>query len=221
MIEARDFTSEQIANAYDRRSWIYSETIARMEFKNHLRALEHAAIQSGEQVLEVAVGPGKTLLEIAKRVGLDTTVHGVDVSRKMLAIARGKLLNAGHANLNLRVGDARKLPFPTATFDVLYNGYMLDLIPLADIPTIMTEFSRVLKPGGRLVLLNMSRRDSPNINLYETLYIRLPASLVLNFMGACRPVLMEGPAREAGFSQVKRQLIVGIIPSEIIVGFKP
>ena len=221
MIETRKFTSQQIAKAYDRRSLIYSKTIARLEFKNHLRALEHAAIQPGEKVLEVAVGPGRTLLEIAKRVGPDTSVHGVDISKNMLEIARRELLDAGYPYLDLRVGDAKRLPYPAATFDVLYNGYMLDLIPLGDIPRVMTEFSRVLRSGGRLVLLNMSRRDGPKINLYEKLYAGLPAGFVLNFMGACRPVLMEAPARAAGFSQLRRELIPGMIPSEIVLGFKP
>ena len=79
--------------------------------------------------------------------------------------------------------DARKLDYPDDTFDILYNGYMLDLIPLADMTPILSEFRRVLKPGGRLVLLNMSKRDDQSLSGRERLYGKLPATLVLYLMG--------------------------------------
>jgi demethylmenaquinone methyltransferase/2-methoxy-6-polyprenyl-1,4-benzoquinol methylase len=97
---------------------------------------------------------------------------------------------------------------------------MLDLIPLADMPKILSEYKRVLKPGGRLVLLNMSKRDDQMRTMYERLYAKLPASFVLHFMGACRPVLMEHTTREVGFREVERELIGSIIPSEIVTGLK-
>jgi demethylmenaquinone methyltransferase/2-methoxy-6-polyprenyl-1,4-benzoquinol methylase len=220
MIEARPFKPDQIRIAYDRRSWIYSKIVAPLEFKNHRKAIEKAAIHPGDKVLEVAVGPGKTLLEIVKRVGRNDIVHGVDTSPKMLEIARNTVLDAGYQNIALHVADARDLDFPDGTFDVLYNGYMLDLIPLADMPNILSEFKRVLKPGGRLVLLNMSKKEDQTLTLYERMYTKLPASFVLHFMGACRPVLMEHPTREAGFQEVERVLIGGIIPSEVVTGLK-
>lgn len=220
MIEARQFEPDQISRAYDRRSWIYSKTIAPLEFKNHLQAIEKAAIQPSDKVLEVAVGPGKTLLEIVKRVDQNNIVHGVDASPKMLEIARLSVLKAGYQNIALHVADARSLDFPDGTFDVLYNGYMLDLIPLADMPKILSEYKRVLKLGGRLVLLNMSKRDDQMRTMYERLYAKLPASFVLHFMGACRPVLMEHTTREVGFREVKREFIGSIIPSEIVTGLK-
>lgn len=55
---------------------------------------------------------------------------------------------------------SRLLPFPDATFDVLYNGYMLDLLGLRDISIALGEFRRTLKPGGRLVLVNMTKADA-------------------------------------------------------------
>lgn len=96
---------------------------------------------------------------------------------------------------------------------------MLDLITRADMPNILSEYKRVLKPGGRLVLLNMSKRDDQALTLYERLYTKLPASFVLHFMGACRPVLMEHTTSEVGFQEVGREWIGGIIPSEIATGF--
>ncbi len=220
MIEARQFGPDQIRGAYDRRSWIYSRVVAPLEFNNHRRAIEKARIQSTDKVLEVAVGPGHTFLEIVKKIDKNNIACGVDASSKMLEIARRTVFDAGYQNIDLNEADARDLDFPDDTFDVLYNGYMLDLIPLADMPTILSEYKRVLKPGGRLVLLNMSKRDDQTLTVYEKLYMKLPASFVLNFMGACRPVLMEKHAREVGFQEVKRELIGGIISSEIVTGFK-
>ena len=220
MIETRRFTPEQIRAAYNRLSWIYSWIVAPFEFNNHKRAIEKAGIQPTDKVLEVAVGPGNIFLEIVKKIDKDNTACGVDASSGMLEIARRMVANAGYENINLSQADARDLDFPDDTFDILYNGYMLDLIPLADMSTILSEYKRVLKPGGKLVLLNMSKRDDQVLTLYEKLYMKLPALFVLNFMGACRPVLMEQQTRQAGFQDVEREFIGGIIPSEIVTGLK-
>lgn len=220
MIEARQFEPDQIRRAYDRRSWIYNRAVAPLEFKNHMRALEKARIQPTDKVLEVAVGPGHTFLEIVKRIDKNNIAYGVDASSQMLDIARRKVIDAGYENIDLNQADARDLAYPDDTFDVLYNGYMLDLIPLSDMSDILSEYKQVLKPGGRLVLLNMSKRDDQTLTLFEKLYMKLPATFVLNFMGACRPALMEQPAREVGFQEVEREFIGGIIPSEIVTGLK-
>ena len=137
-----------------------------------------------------------------------------------LKLTESLLRREGYSNVDLREADCRNLPFADNSFDVLYNGYMLDLIPLTDMPSILSEYKRVLKPGGRLVLLNMSKKDDQTITLYEKLYMKLPASFVLNYMGACRPVLMEQHIREVGFQDVEREYIGSIIPSEIVTGFK-
>jgi ubiquinone/menaquinone biosynthesis C-methylase UbiE len=217
MIEARQFTQEQIKKAYSRRSWIYSRTVAPMEFENHIRAIEKANIQPHERVLEVAVGPGQVLLEIVKRVDKDNVVTGIDTSPGMLAVARRTVTEAGYQNISLQEMDARKMDFPDDAFDVLYNGYMLDLIPLADMAPILSEFRRVLRPGGRLVLVNMSKRDE-QLTWREKLYMRLPAQLGLYLMGACRPVLMVQAVKDAGFQSVEREFVAGRFPSEIVMG---
>ena len=183
--------------------------------------LEQAAIRPQDRVLEVAVGPGATLLEIVKMVDGANVVHGVDLSPKMLEKARRLVNAAGYTNLDLREADARSLPFDDDMFDVLYNSYMLDLIPLNEMPVVLSEFRRVLKPGGRLVLVNMSKENERSRTWYERLYTLLPARWVPYLMGGCRPVLMEGLVREAGLGEVRRQFLKGIIPSEIIGARKP
>ena len=219
MIEAREFTTEQVQRAYNRRGWLYSKTVAEMERSYHLEAMQQAGIQPGEKLLEVAVGPGLTLVELTQRVGSETPIYGVDLSTGMLDLTRQRMLANGRQNFILKQADSRALPFEDNTFDLLYNAYMLDLIPERDMAHILTEFKRVLRPGGRLLLLNMSKADqAPTTREY--LYSRLPAWLTLYVMGGCRPVLMEKPVTAAGFENVRRIYLGGKAPSEIILASK-
>jgi demethylmenaquinone methyltransferase/2-methoxy-6-polyprenyl-1,4-benzoquinol methylase len=221
MIAAKEFTPETIKRAYNRRSWIYSKTVAQMEWSNHLTALEMANIKTGEKVLEVATGPGLTIVELAKRIGRETTIHGIDTSTGMLALAEKSLLAHGFSNFQLKEADSRQLPFEENTFDLLYNGYMLDLIPVQDMPKILNEFYRVLKPGGRMVLLNMSKHDENTKTSREMLYSFLPAKFTLYVLGGCRPVLMENMVNAAGFENTTRVFLDGKFPSEVVAAKKP
>jgi ubiquinone/menaquinone biosynthesis C-methylase UbiE len=219
MIETKQFNPQDVRHVYNNRSWIYSKTVAPMEWPYHRLALEQAAIKRGEKVLEVAVGPGLTFLELARQVGKETKIYGVDLSTKMLEMTTSRLRAYGYSKFELREADCRNLPFEDISFDVIYISYMLDLIPLADMPTILGEFKRVLRPGGRLVLLNMSKADE-TLTLREKIYQRLPANFVLYVLGGCRPVLMERPTQAAGFTNVQRSFLPGKAPSEIILARK-
>jgi len=220
MMEAKAAT-HRIRRAYNLWSYFYGGLLAPLEHKPRMLGLEKAGIQPQDRVLEVAVGPGATLTEILKRVDRTTVVCGVDLSPKMLEKARRRVSAAGYANLDLREADTRELPFPDGVFDVLYNSYMLDLIPLGDLPVILGEFRRVLKPGGRLVLVNMSKEDGSGRTWWERLYRWLPARWVPYLLGGCRPVLVEGLVSEAGFREVKREYVHHIIPSEIVTAQNP
>jgi demethylmenaquinone methyltransferase/2-methoxy-6-polyprenyl-1,4-benzoquinol methylase len=221
MIKANEYQPETVKQAYNRRSWLYSKTVAPMEWEYHLLALDQARIQPKEKVLEVAVGPGLTFLELARRVGKDTPLYGMDLSTGMLQLTEQRLRANGFSQFHLKEGSASQIPFESSAFDVLYNGYMLDLIPEAEMPGILAEFRRVLRPGGRLVLLNMSKPDRETTIFREKLYRLLPPSLVLYLMGGCRPVLMEELVKRSGFSSVQRTYLGGKAPSEIVTAAKP
>ncbi len=147
MIKAHEYQPQTIKQAYNRRGWIYSKTVAPMEWKYHLEALEQANLQPGEKVLEVAVGPGLTAVEIARRVGIEAVFSGMDISTSMLALTEQRLRSSGFSQFVLKEGSATQIPYSSNTFDILYNGYMLDLIPEEEMPGILAEFKRVLKPG--------------------------------------------------------------------------
>ncbi|MHB8113648.1 MAG: class I SAM-dependent methyltransferase [Bellilinea sp.] len=207
-----------IQSAYNLWSLFYGSIVVPMERKPRLRGIELAAIQPHDRILEVAVGTGAALLEMLKRVDKVNVVHGVDLTPGMLEKARRTVAKAGFTNVDLRLGDARSLPFEDNAFDVLFNSYMLDLIPLADMPTVLGEFRRVLKKNGRLVMVNMSKEHG--ITLWERLYQATPVRLVPYLYGGCRPVLMDGPTKAAGFREVQREFVKNIISSEVLVARK-
>lgn len=219
MLEAKSST-EQVRRVYDLWSRFYGPLAELFERRPKMMALERAAIQPQDRVLEVAVGPGKMLLEILKRVDRTNAVHGVDLSPKMIVQARRLVTAAGHNNFDLREADARQLPFADDTFDAVYNSYMLDLIPLADLPIVLREFRRVLKPGGRLVLVNLSKANSGHRSLWEIAYKMLPSSLETYIFGGCRPVLMKELVEQAGFGEVRREFVRQLLATEIVTAKK-
>lgn len=219
MIDAYRISNSKMSRTYDLRSGIYNKTVAASEFKYHLKALEKIKWRPEMKILEVATGPGRVMAEIEERADGGTALYGLDISGEMLALTRKYLEDLGFTNFMLKKGDSRQLPWPDNRFDLLYNGYMMDLIPFEDMHGILVEFNRVLKPGGQLILLNMSK-ESDDISRMERFYKRLPRLLNLYLMGNCRPVRMEKSVREAGFKNVTREFLKGIHPSEIITAKK-
>src|SRR5512141_674626 len=108
-------TPEQARRVYDLWSHFYGWWAPLFERRPQMLALDQAAIQPHDKVLEVAVGAGGILLEIVSRVDSMNVVCGVDVSPKMLAKTRRRVTKAGHANIELREADARSLPFEDNT----------------------------------------------------------------------------------------------------------
>jgi SAM-dependent methyltransferase len=111
--------------------------------------LRHAAPRPGEQVLEIGCGTGATTRLLADAVGATGGVLGVDISAPMLALAEGRLAEAGAGQARLLAADAQIHPFPAATFDLALSrfGVMFFAEPIAAFKNI----AAALKPGARLV----------------------------------------------------------------------
>ena len=208
--------TEAIRRAYDLWSYVYGGVAAPLEHGPRKLALELARIQPHETVLEVGTGPGQILLEILKRVDRTNSVYGVDLSSKMLVKARQYVHRAGYSTVSLDEADARQLPFVDHVFDVVYSSYVLDILSMRDIIITLAEFSRVLKARGRVILVNLSKRSATSHTWVEYLYRWFPAAWVPYVLGGCRPVLLEDYVRHAGFSDVQRKFIGGLMSSEII-----
>jgi ubiquinone/menaquinone biosynthesis C-methylase UbiE len=115
------------------------------------------------------------------------------------------------------LGDAYALDFPPETFDLVLNSYMFDLLPETDFVAVLAEFNRVLKPGGRLVQINMTQGATWYHRIWQGLYRIHPALL-----GGCRAVAMAPSFEMAGFERVERTFISQwTFPSEIVSGSKP
>jgi demethylmenaquinone methyltransferase/2-methoxy-6-polyprenyl-1,4-benzoquinol methylase len=219
MVEAKGSTPD-LKRAYNLYSRVYGPLVAQMEKKSRLRALDLAGISASDRVLEVAVGSGNTFLEMAQRRGTSVGLTGLDLSPRMLEVTRRRLSRKGFSGVDLREGDARHLPFPDGKFDVLFNSYMLDLVPLRELGTVLREFDRVLGPGGRLILVNMSKRDPSEPSWYERFYQSTPAWFATFLLGGCRPVVMEHMVREMGYVGIRREFHAFPMFSEIIIGEK-
>ena len=199
----------RIAPSYDLWAWL-------TESKARDRCLELAAIQNGEDVLEVAVGTGLAFERIL-HVNPSGRNEGIDLTDAMLIRANKKAAKSGTNNYRLEIGDAYDLDFPDDSFDVLVNNYMFDLLPQQDFLTVLEEFKRVLRPGGRLAMVNMTKGQRWYNGIWERIYEINPALL-----GGCRGVLLFPQLDVCGFIHVKREYVSQLtFPSEVVCGALP
>jgi arsenite methyltransferase len=114
--------------------------------------LEALALQPGERVLDIGSGPGFLACEMAAVVGETGSVHGLDPSESMLAIAAQRERAPGSASVAFQAGDALALPFADDAFDVAVSTQVYEYVE--DMPAALAEARRVLRPGGRLLVLD-------------------------------------------------------------------
>jgi demethylmenaquinone methyltransferase/2-methoxy-6-polyprenyl-1,4-benzoquinol methylase len=123
-----------------------------------------ANIQEGYQVLDIAGGTGDLALAFSKKVGKSGRVVHTDINEAMLSTGRDRLLDAGVA-LPTLVCDAEKLPFPGNHFDVVSVAFGLRNMTHKDVA--LAEMNRVLKPGGKLLVLEFSKVAPPLEKIYD------------------------------------------------------
>ena len=210
-IAAAKLKKKDVVDVYTQTAPVYDLWGSLTETKARQRALAMARIQDGMSILEVAIGTGLTFREILRANPNGQNV-GVDLTPAMLEKAKARIKKLGTNNYQVAVGDAYDLKFANAQFDLLMNNYMFDLLPETDFVTVLGEFKRVLKPGGRLVLVNMTKGKRFYERIWETVYRINP-----RWLGGCRGVLLSGTLQEAGFTNITRDAISQFgFPSEII-----
>jgi ubiquinone/menaquinone biosynthesis C-methylase UbiE len=214
ILEAR-YTHQEIVRKYNWIAPIYDLFGILMESKAHQRALDVAAIQNGEKVLEVALGTGLNFVELLKK-NPNGWVDGVDVSMKMVEKARKRISKTGQENYTLHLCDCRHLTFEDETFDVVINQYLLDILPVEDFIPILLEFKRVLKRRGRIILVNMTKGERWLNHIYEGIYRLKPPLLA-----GCRGVMSIPFLQQIGFTEFHREFISQLgFPSEVVRGVK-
>ena len=214
MIEAR-VPQKLIPSVYSRIARVYDIWAYLTEKHARKACLAMANVHDGESVLEVAVGTGLAFRELllANPSGL---TEGIDLTEPMLNRARYKVKGLP-GRYRLRVGDAHRLDFADHSFDLLVNNYMFDLLPEQDFVPVLKEFVRVLKPGGRLALVNMAMSDHWQHKLYQYIY-RLSPKL----LGGCRGVVLSPFLTSSGFTDIHVEFISQLgFPSEIVSAIVP
>ena len=120
--------------------------------------------REGDKVLDIAGGTGDLALAFSKKVGKSGQVVHTDINEAMLRTGRDRLLDAG-VSLPTLVCDAEHLPFPSNYFDLVSVAFGLRNMTHKDVA--LTEMSRVLKPGGKLLVLEFSKVAPPLAKAYD------------------------------------------------------
>ncbi len=123
-----------------------------------------ADIHEGYQVLDIAGGTGDLAMAFSKKVGKSGQVVHTDINEAMLRTGRDRLIDAG-ISLPTLVCDAEKLPFPNNHFDVVSVAFGLRNMTHKDVA--LAEMNRVLKPGGKLLVLEFSKVAPPLEKIYD------------------------------------------------------
>jgi demethylmenaquinone methyltransferase / 2-methoxy-6-polyprenyl-1,4-benzoquinol methylase len=123
-----------------------------------------ANVKEGQQVLDIAGGTGDLAMAFAPKVGASGRVVHTDINEAMLREGRNRLIDAG-VNLPTLVCDAEHLPFADASFDLVTVAFGLRNMTHKDVA--LSEMNRVLKPGGKLLVLEFSKIAKPLEKIYD------------------------------------------------------
>lgn len=121
------------------------------------RTVDLANLRPGDSVLEIGCGTGAVARAARARVGPDGQVFGIDPSGEMIAVARRKAARK-HVQIDFRVAGIEGLPLPDASVDAALSSLMMHHLPADLKRTGLAEVRRVLKPGGRLVIVDFGKR---------------------------------------------------------------
>jgi demethylmenaquinone methyltransferase/2-methoxy-6-polyprenyl-1,4-benzoquinol methylase len=156
---------DRIAGVYDLMN---TTMTAGMHHRWRERAVDRAGLGRGDQALDVCCGTGDLALEVARRIGPGGTVVGCDFSEPMLDLARRKAAAGPTPQARFEWADALELPYPDRCFDAVTVGF--GVRNLADLGRGVDELFRVLKPGGRLVILEITRPTRPPLSVFYSVW---------------------------------------------------
>jgi demethylmenaquinone methyltransferase/2-methoxy-6-polyprenyl-1,4-benzoquinol methylase len=202
---------------YNKISKVYDLLADQSEEPIRRAGLEKLNARPGEKVLEIGCGTGHCLVALAQAVGAAGKVYGIDLSDEMLKIARENLEKDGLTDrVELICEDAGKLPYAVETLDAIFMSFTLELFDTPEIPKVLAECKRVLRPGGRIAVAGVSKEGEGGVILqvFEWTHKHFP-----NLMD-CRPIFVRKALEAAGFHIESVENRTMWIPVEIALAFK-
>lgn len=166
--------ADQVRDMFDRVAVVYdvlnTAMTAGLHHRWRARAADLARVGPGSRVLDVATGTGDLAIELARRVSPEGEVLGSDFSERMLSLARAKIAAAGVQGVTPRFewADALRLPYEDDSFDAATVGF--GARNFSDLPRGLAEMARVVRPGGRVVVLEMTTPTRPPLSIFYRLW---------------------------------------------------
>jgi ubiquinone/menaquinone biosynthesis C-methylase UbiE len=204
--------------SYNKLSHWYDILAGRYEKEYRDSGLQELGVKESEVVLEIGFGTGHCILTLAQSVGNSGMVYGLDLSDGMVDMTRAKVREAGLLDrVMLMVGDAVRLPFQSNCFNAVFMSFTLELFDTPEIPIVLQECRRVLRSGGRICVVAMSKKgkDRLMMRLYEWLHENFPSYV------DCRPIYVEGALEDVGLQiQKAREVSMWGLSGEIVMASK-
>lgn len=197
---------EGIAGLFSRAAGTYDRVGPRVFTHFGEWLVKRAQLNPGDDVLDVAAGRGAVMFPAARAVGPGGTVRGIDFSTDMVRETLADIRDAGWQHVTMQQMDATQLDFPPATFDRVLCGFAVFFFP--EPHRALSEFTRVLRPGGRTGLTTWAD-DSPFLTWFRReLTAALPpeaapAGGATAPAGFDTPARLEAALRQAGFVDIE------------------
>jgi demethylmenaquinone methyltransferase/2-methoxy-6-polyprenyl-1,4-benzoquinol methylase len=169
---------DRVAGRYDA---LNSVMTAGLHHRWRQRAAARTGLGPGDSALDICCGTGDLALELAGMVAPGGSVVGCDFSEPMLDLAREKAAARGAAGVRFEWADALALPYDGGRFDAVTVGF--GVRNLADLDRGLREMARVLKPGGRVVILEIVQPHRPPLSLFYSLWFDRIVPLLGAFSG--------------------------------------
>jgi ubiquinone/menaquinone biosynthesis C-methylase UbiE len=221
---ANPLTVTRLSEIYSRTAAFYDGLVAEKQAPAKLAAIEILARRRHERFVEIGAGTGWAFQRIIQASGPEHA-YASDVASGMLDVASDALSDSAVGQgiyASLILADGRSLPFTDASIDCLLNTYTFEVMAEPDIAAMLDDMLRVLVPGGRAVIVNLTdatdggAEDEAMILDWKSRYALDP-----EFFGGARPLQLSEMLLARGFEPVTRRYVGPDWPSEVLLAFRP
>jgi len=202
---------------YNKIAKIYNLLSDRFERPMRIKAFQLLEVQPGERILEIGCGTGRALMKLAQAVQSGGCAYGFDLSSNMLKASRAVLLKENLIDWSgLSCVDAVNLPVRSESIDGVFMSFTLELFDTPEIPQVLRECMRALRPHGRIAVVGVSKEGKRRaaIRAFEWMHRHFPSLM------DCRPIYIQRALTDAGFRIQTSCCERAWTPIEIALGIK-